>query len=32
VKNKVGVEGIRWMASANWSSIKQINFGMIDQI
>jgi hypothetical protein len=29
--NKVGVEGIRWLARAKWSSINQIELGKTDQ-
>jgi hypothetical protein len=31
-ENKVGVEGIRWLARAKWSNIKDITLGRTNQI
>jgi hypothetical protein len=31
-ENEVGVEGIRWLASAKWSSIESLGLGKTDQI
>jgi hypothetical protein len=30
--NEVGAEGIRWLARAKWSSIRNIDLGKTDQI